>query len=562
MIKMLCTSLTDLTIFMTSFCNLWIIKCLKSIFQCIHLFDIAFLFQVFTKANTKGLEKTFKLDIFLLYFLRDNSKAYKFLQKQLSSIGCTVEFDFDEEEAVVRGDIEKGPGGAFGAAEKWEIQVDRVFIGLTERYEVYHVIEPKELKMLLSDLSFVTDDIKVYTESGYAVIVGEVEAVKERVAILKKSLPTRKEIPIVEKRFKLVEEEFDREMRAHYPEVKILIGNTMIILDGPDKEVQSGAAKLDELIEKVKEKRVKLCTALMSFITSSGAISKYQTRFQQSLRNPVSLEVGSDLVLSSLSSNALDEAEAAVQRDLTVANVPLEGAAAVPPDLNRVKEILNKAKNDANCRELRVDASFIPGPSGTTTTKVRLVGYSENVNKLKEVLHDYQMNQVGTQEVLNLPCPELLDSFDKILALIGMKNTKVTFKASNSPYPCVLVSGPRCLVKEAQQDLNSALASLTKDTLVLDGPGAQLYFQGEGKVSKELVESSFQVIIKEQQSVHSTKTKPRSTSSPVTSSFTSRPIPVPRLRSKTDGSKVANKTSLEIRLGSLVDEQVRQFLFT
>lgn len=186
------------------------------------------------------------MDIFLLYYLRDNPKASTVLQKQLSAIGCTVEFNIDEEEAVVRGDIEKKAGGAFGgAAEEWEIQVDRVFIGLTESYLCYHVIEPKRVKMLLQDLSFVTDEMKVYRESGYAVVVGEVEAVKERIEILEKSLPTRKELPVVEKQFKLVEEEFNREMSANWREVKIHRGNALIVLEGPDKEVQSGAAILE-----------------------------------------------------------------------------------------------------------------------------------------------------------------------------------------------------------------------------------------------------------------------------------------------------------------------------
>ncbi|KAL3046254.1 hypothetical protein OYC64_004293 [Pagothenia borchgrevinki] len=509
-----------------------------------------------TKVNTKGLEKIFKLDIFLMYFLRDNPKAYKLLQKQLSCIGCQVQLDFEEEETVVRGDIEKGPGGAFGGAEQWELQVDRVLINFTERYLCYHVVELKKAKILLQDLSFVTDDIKVYREGGYPVVVGETEAVHEKIAILEKSLPTRKELPIVEKLFKLVEEEFSREMFAKYPEVKINIGSAMVTLEGSDKEVQSGANTLEELKKKVKEKRVKLSTPLMTFIGSSGAVSKYQTRFQQRLRDPVFLEVGSELVMSSLSSDALDEAEATLQRDFDVANVELQGALAAPPDLDGLKEILFKAKNEANSREFRVDVSFIPGTGGTPNTKVRLVGYRENVNKLKEVLHDYQINQIGTQEVLNLPNPDLLDCFDKILGMIGMKQNKVTLKASLFPYPCVLVSGPCHLVKEAKQGLISALASLTSHTLVLDGPGALQYFQAEGKVGKELVESSFQVIIKEQQGVHSAnvQSKPRSISSHVTSGLAPGPLPI--LHCNTVGNQVAIKTSLEIKLGSLIDAQV------
>ena len=452
--------------------------------------------------------------------------------------------------------MDKGSGSAFvSAAENWEIQVDRVFISLTESYLCYHVVEPKQAKILMQDLTFVTDDIKVYTESGYPVVVGDNDAVKDRIAILEKSMPTRKELPIAERQFKVVEEEFSREICTHCPEVKIHRGNTTIILEGPDKEVKSGATKLDELIRKVKEKRVKLPTAIVTFLTSSSAISKYQARFQQSLRNPVLIEVGSDLVLSSLSADALDEAEAALQRDLSLDNVQLQGAAAVPPDLDRVKEILIKAKNEANLREFRVDVSFIPGPSGAACTKVRLLGYSENVNKLKEVLHNYQMNQVGTQELLSLPHPELVDCFQEVLTMIGMKQPKVTFKASQFPYPSVLVSGPRCLVKDVQTQLNATLTSLMKDTLALDGPAAQRYFQEEGKMNKKFVESSCKVIIREQQGVSG------STSSPGTTTTVTPRLPITRLSYNTAENSAVNKASLVIKLGNLVYEQVRQFTY-
>lgn len=497
--------------------------------------------QTLTKVNTKGFEKIFKMDIFLMYFLRDNPKAYKVFQKQLSSIGCTVEFDCYAEEAVVKGDIEKGPGGAFGAAEKWETQVDRVFIGLTETYLCYHVFEPNKAKIFLSS---VTDDMKVYPERGYVVVVGEVEAVNARIAILEKSLPIRTELPIVEKQFKPVEEEFSRGMRAHFPEVKLLIGNATIVLEGLEKEVHSGVRVLSELMKKVKEKRVKLCGDLMNFITSSGAVSNLNACFRKGLRNPVFLEVGSELVLSSLSSDALDEAEAALQRNLCVANVPLQGAAAVPSDLKRVKEILHQVKSKANSGQVSVDVSFVLGSNGAT--EVRLVGYSDTVNKLRDALHDFLMNQVRTQEVLNLPHPELLDCFDKILDLIGMKQTKVTFEPTHHPHPCVLVSGPSSVVQDTQHALMAALSRLTLDTLVLDGPGAQRYFQSEGRGSKELVESSCQVLIREKQSVPSAIVKTNPTSN---------------IRASDVGRTAVTKTSLEIRLGSLVDEQVRRFLF-
>ncbi|XP_042082638.1 protein mono-ADP-ribosyltransferase PARP14-like isoform X3 [Haplochromis burtoni] len=501
-------------------------------------------------SNINGLEKTFRIDVFLLFFLRDNCKAYTIFEKQLSSIGCTVELNFDEEEVLVRGEVDKGPGGGFGgAAEKWECQVDRVFIRLTETYLCYHVLEPKLVKMILQDSAFKTDDIKVYTESGYAVVVGEVDAVKEKIAILEKSLPTKKEMPIVERNFKLIEEEFNREMRANCPKVTIIRGSAMITLEGPDKEVQSGAAKLVELIKNIKEKSIKFPTALLTFMKTSDAIPKYQTRFQQRLRNPVFFEVGADLVLSSLSSDALNMAEAAVMRDFKVTTVQLQGAI----DLNRLKEILMKAKNEANSREFRMDISYMPGASGTSTTKVQLVGYSENVAKLNEVLHDFQLNQVSTQETINLLHPEMVDCFNKILDLIGMKQTKVTLQASHFPNPCVFVSGPRCHVQEAKEALTSTLDSVIVDTLTLDGPGAQQYFQEEGKVTKELIEGSCHVIIREKQTAATRNVqRPRNTSR---LSDTPRSLSYSSSMYSTVGNSAINRTNLKIKLSSLENEQ-------
>ncbi|KAK2862989.1 hypothetical protein Q5P01_002522 [Channa striata] len=353
-------------------------------------------------------------------------------------------------------------------------------------------------------------------------------------------------------------------MRAHWPEVKMLVSNTMIILEGPDQDVQSGATKLDELMKKVIVRRLELSTDLITFIKSTDVVSKYQTRFQQSLRNPVTMEVGSDLVLSSLSSSALEEAEAAVLRDLSVATVQLQDAAAVSPNLDSLKRILIEAKNEANSREFRVDVSFIPLITGTTQTEVRIVGYSDNVIKLKDVVQDFQINQLETEEVLNLPHPELFDCFDEFLDLIGIKQTKVTFKTSNFPYPCVIVSGPRCLVQQVQAVLNKSLSSLIFDTLVLDGPGAKQYFQVNGKKDKKQVESHCHVLIKEQEQGTSTATSHLSSTSQHSSIPSIKTSNMSSTRwqrntaSNTENKTTvsANKPNLHIKVGSLVDEQV------
>lgn len=492
------------------------------------------------------------MDVYLLNYVRDSPKALKILQKQLSCIGCSVEFDYDEEVAVVKKNEEKG---VYSSAEgKWELQVDQILNRLAETYLCYHVMEPKKAKLVTQDKSFTEDEVKVYTESGYAVIVGEVSVVNEKVKTLEKYLPARKELPIDEKQYKLIEEELTREIRTNCPEVKIQKHNNVLTLEGPEAEVQLGFAKHDELIKKVKQKRVQFSTELMSFFTSSGANDKYQLRFQQSLRNPVSLEANADLVLSSLSSEALDEAEVTLKRDLSVANVQLQGNAAVPSELDRAKEMLMKRKDMANICEHKIDVSFIPGPNSTTV--VQLVGYSEHVNKLKEVLLEYQINHVTVQEVLNLPKPEMVDCFEKLLNMIELKQPQVSLKASHFPYPCVMMKGPRSLVQQTQQALNTALSSLVSDKLVLDGPGARQYFSADGKASKDLIENSNKVIIQELQDGNSLD-KQRRVSCPASPASLPAIISTDRVRRNTVGCITVDKTSLEIKLGSLVDEQVK-----
>ncbi|XP_035004639.2 protein mono-ADP-ribosyltransferase PARP15 [Hippoglossus stenolepis] len=159
--------------------------------------------------------------------------------------------------------------------------------------------------------------------------------------------------------------------------------------------------------------------------------------------------------------------------------------------------------------------------------------------------------QAPTQESLNLPFPELVDCLDEVLQLIGLKHTKVMLKTSTTPNPCVLLSGPRCHVDEVKQALTSALSRLTSDTLVLDGPGAQQYFQAEGKICKDLIQSSSQVLIREHQGVNSPDVR---ISSPVPS-LTPRPSDERSCLTPVENI-AANQTNLQIKFGMLEDQQV------
>ncbi|XP_067434669.1 GTPase IMAP family member 8-like isoform X2 [Thunnus thynnus] len=88
-------------------------------------------------------------------------------------------------------------------------------------------------------------------------------------------------------------------------------------------------------------------------------------------------------------------------------------------DNHKAFKVLEKQLSAIGCnlRELRVDVSFIPVPRQAAVTKVQLVRYSENVNKLKEVLQDYQMNQIEHLQNVHLQCiyeEQMIHISDKI----------------------------------------------------------------------------------------------------------------------------------------------------
>ncbi|XP_033839904.2 protein mono-ADP-ribosyltransferase PARP14-like [Periophthalmus magnuspinnatus] len=493
------------------------------------------------------LERTFSWDIFLLCYLRDCSKAFKILEKQLTCIGCTVELNFDQEVVVVKADAKNGLGGAFsGVPEKWEIQVDRVLSSFRESFTCHHVVDPKKIQTILQDKTFTDDDVKMYNELGYLVAVGEKSLVEEKILNLNRNFPTKTELSIDEKQYNLIGEEFTREMRTNLPNVKIVKNNNVIVFDGLHTEVHLGLDVYDKLLKKIQLKHVPFSAELQNFFTTSDAIAKYKARFQQCLRIPVCLEMlNLDLILSSLSVEAAEEAAAILERDFCMAIVHLEGNAAKSPDLDRMNELLTKSKDHANIQERRIDVNLVPEPN--STIKVQLVGYSECVNQLKEELHDYLLNHVTVQDKLDLLNAEMVELFSKILTLFARKDSRVSLNASLVPYPCVLLSGPQQLVRKTKVELNRELESLISENLVIDGPGAVEYFNAEGKPSKELIERLNQVLIQEiQEIIYSVPCLPA----------TSNVEEVSRRSSIVDRQTSINNINVEVKLGNLVNEQV------
>ncbi|KAI4886311.1 hypothetical protein NFI96_016730 [Prochilodus magdalenae] len=501
----------------------------------------------------KPMEMVLKLDPHLLRFLKESAAAGTDLELRLSNLSSSYKVDLESEKVVVfRNQVQSGEDDV--AQKKWEAKVENIFWEVQDRYPIHFEVEFERLMIMKQNLFLPTENLGIYRDGGITVIVGEKKEMGKfltAVDALQLQQEARKEYPVSEMQYALVKEQFEQEMKSDYSGIKMLQErNGFVELKGPEKQVQAAGTKLQQLVNQIQEERIQLHQALIKFLSSSGAMQNFQTRFQQSLRCPVLLEPrGSALVLLSLSSGALQEAANAVQREVCVESVPLERGEAESPGIDTLKEALRQALQQANHGSTRVELTYDPGTNADPGMKVQLVGYSTEVSTLKGVIQDYRENHAKYSDSLPLHLPEMVDNFSDLLALVGVKSARVNLAASHLPSPCVLLSGPRCEVKDLKEQLESALGSLIWDNITLEGPGVVQFFRGEGLNTRTLVQNSFQVLIVPKYNTQSSVGAARSTA------WTSLPNLLTALSSP-QRTPAGTSVALEIAFGGLEQQKV------
>ncbi|XP_052417064.1 protein mono-ADP-ribosyltransferase PARP14-like [Carassius gibelio] len=366
----------------------------------------------------KSVEKVLKLNHYLLRFFSECKSPYSDLEKRLSKVSSTFEINADCEELVVTRD----PAAAdVFPLKKWEFAVDEVFETLKSHYIIHFEVE-RDKSVSLEENSFLqSDNLKIFFEelTCLAVVVGERTEVEKRLKFLsglKDKLQIQQECCMSEKQYGLIKERFEQYIQTKLPALKIEQERAgVLLLKGPEKEVHAGEEELLKLALGIREKRIPCHRAVMTFMESSGSIQHFQNRFQQSLCSPVMLETsGSDLLLLSLSDGALEEAAAAVQRDVCLETVRLENTQKSSA-LTKLKEDLNEAVDQANRGSVKVELKY--QDESTTDPKVQLVGYTTEVNKLKNIVLEYKRNHQNHHTSLPLPRPEMAEHFSDILAM-------------------------------------------------------------------------------------------------------------------------------------------------
>lgn len=497
------------------------------------------------------MQKVFKLDPYLLNYLKDNSKARSGLEEQLSSLLSSFKLDLVTETVVVTRDAVQTDQNDV-VQLKWEAKVDIVLSEIQDRHIIHFEVEPKRLEILQKNSDLFAQKLGFYKEEGLYVIVGEHEEVEKFLNVidtLHLRQQARKECPVSETRYALVKVQFEQEIKSRFPNIQIAQEqHGSLILNGPEEQIHSAAAKLQELLNQIQEKKIPLSRPLKAFISSSGAIQIFQTRFQQNLCSPVLLEATGfslDLVLLSLSTGALQEAAAAIQRDLCMETVLLEQAESKPPGIDTLKNTLTPALQQANQGTSKVEISYETGTGSDPRMKVQLVGYSAEVSKLKKIILNHKQNYGEYSDTVTLPLAEMVDNFSELLTLLGVTATDLSLRARPSPFPCIHLSGPRCEVIDMKKKLDSSLKHLIWRKCSVDGPGVLQFFQEEGLNTQKLLQSSCQVLISLKNNIQT------GAASSTNTAFTSLPI-IPA-----SVSNPGHSVSLEIVFGGLEDQQVK-----
>ncbi|RXN19008.1 poly [ADP-ribose] polymerase 14-like protein [Labeo rohita] len=447
-------------------------------------------------ASAKSVEKVFKLDHYLLRYISECKKANSHLNKVLSALSCTFEINIESEELVV---VRDQAAEDVHLQKEWEFLVQNMFENLKSCYTIHFEVDRDKSAILKKNCVLQSENLKIYYEdfSCLTVVVGEKQEVEKNVKFLsglQDKQQIQQECRISEKQFNLIKEHFELYIKTYLPALKITQEHAgVLLLKGPEKEVHEGEKELLKLAEGIKEKRIPSHHALMTFLESSGCIQYFQNRFQQSLRSPVILETsGSDLLLLSLSDGALEEAAAAVQRDVCLETVRLEDT-HISSAFTKLKEDLSEATRQANCKCVKVELKYLD-ESGFKP-KVQLVGYTTEVNTLKNIVLQYKRNHQNHHVSLTLPRPEMAEHFSEILAMAGVKKSSVVIKPTCSPSPCVHLTGPLCEVEDLKDSLKSFLQSHATKRFEVKGPGVQQFFQGEGAETLKFGRRSSAVLI-------------------------------------------------------------------
>ncbi|XP_031706673.1 uncharacterized protein LOC116385387 [Anarrhichthys ocellatus] len=414
--------------------------------------------------STSGEEYELRLDCHLLRYLKECPKAVKELEEALSSVACSAQLYPEEGRVLVSRLAQAG-----AAVRNWKAEVDKLFDG----YMCHCEVDPHKGKALIKSCSSTTDGVKVYSEDGMAIVVGERSQVKamlmavEDSHVKRRSGSSEKQKSIRrlgEAKLRLLWKEMEPSLRQDFPEVKVTQGAAgQLVLEGSVEEILKDGDSISEQENLVFERTVSdMSPHLLAFLRKAYGGAGVLGDFL-GVGGKVEIELrDTEVRFLSLSTDDLDETVKALQGELKEVKIDVPNYSSVPSDLC---ENLKSKRNKMNQGQYRAQVVF--GPDST----VSLLGHTKEVEELREVVIQF-LDESSVQSIVYLPYTELAQQLPELLQRHGFDYSGVTFHPiTSSSTPTVVLKGPSGKVNEVRNWLGLFLDSLLGDRVTTDQLG-------------------------------------------------------------------------------------------
>ncbi|XP_032438279.1 protein mono-ADP-ribosyltransferase PARP14-like [Xiphophorus hellerii] len=422
-------------------------------------------------------EYELKLDSYLLRYLKESPKVKRELDSQLALLSCTAELQPQEERVLVR---RVAQPGAAAEPNDWKSEVNQLFDGFTCHYEM----DAHKVKALLQSYSSrqPADEVKVYSDVGMTVVVGEQSQVEAKLRDLesvyvknKGSRPSDMQTTvrrIGEAKLRLLWKEIESSLGQDFPALKVTQADEgKIALMGSVEEILKAGEVISEkeklvLERTITDKSLQFLAFLKNVYGGPGMLCEFL-----GVAKTVEAEIrDTALHFFSFSADNLDESVKMIQNNFNDVTYDIPNYPVLPPALC---EALKSKANEINQTQCRANVGF--GAGGT----VCLSGHSAEVDELSEIVSQFILDQVSVEGKVTLPFPELCPLLTEFLQRQRFDYSGVTFTpVTPSSSPMVLLVGPSIKVTEVRNRLGPLLQSVVLNKVTIDLPGAGRYFSG------------------------------------------------------------------------------------
>ncbi|XP_017296327.1 protein mono-ADP-ribosyltransferase PARP14 [Kryptolebias marmoratus] len=433
--------------------------------------------SLLSSLSPSGEEYELQLDSYVFRYLKECPKAKTELEKKLASASCSAQFHSEEDKFLVRLLAQPGAVGA-GAAEvsNWKSEVDKLFDSYLSHYE----LDPHKIKALLESCSSdqSTGEVKVYSEIGMAVVVGEYSQVKAR---LTESLCVKHRGSssgdsktavrrLGEAKLRLLRKEIESSLGEKFPKVKVTQADEgKLLLEGSVDDILKASELISEKENLVFERTVSDKTPhFLAFLKQVyggpgmlcdilGAGDKVEVELRDT-----------ELHFFSLNANKLDESEKKMEEKFSEVKYDIPNCFVVPPEL---REKLKSKTNEMNQKECRAKVVF-----GADNT-VYLLGHTKEVEELSDAVIEFILDQSSIEARVELPFPELVQLLPELLQLHNFDFSGVTFSPLTAySRPTVVLEGSANNVAEVKNRLGLFLDSIVQDKVTIEMAGAVRFF--------------------------------------------------------------------------------------